>query len=115
MPRESTRTVPPSFEFEAVFTSALEVLVWAAAGWVSLLELALLLLELLPHADSRTDAASVGIKNFIAWRIVGSYLADRPRFPRPLTLKTAERRIPSPRPRSACTVPDVCGCRPIGQ
>jgi hypothetical protein len=41
------------------------LLAWDVAGWLAVAELVLLLLELLPHADNKTDAASVGIRNFI--------------------------------------------------
>jgi hypothetical protein len=67
MPFESTRTVLPTVEFDAVFTSDTEVppLAVAAADLVVALELVDVLLELLPHAASSTDAASVGTRNLV--------------------------------------------------
>jgi hypothetical protein len=67
MPFESTRTVAPSVELDAVFTSDTEVapLAGAAAAADVALALADVLLELLPHAASSTDAASVGTRYLV--------------------------------------------------
>jgi hypothetical protein len=48
------------------------------AAALSAAELELLLVELLPQADSRSAVASVGRRNFIDCRISGSYPANRP-------------------------------------
>ncbi len=67
MPLESTRTVLPTVPLDAVFTTEAEVPPPAvtAAGLVVALELLDVLLELLPHAASSTDAASVGTTNLV--------------------------------------------------
>src|SRR6516165_9580707 len=66
--------VPPRLELEAVLTTAPAAL-WEEAAWVAAVDAALvvleLLLELLPHAASRTVAARVGMSRLSQWRIVG--------------------------------------------
>jgi hypothetical protein len=51
---------------------ALEELPWLLAAWPLVSELAVLLLELLPHAESSTEAMSVGIRRLMDLRTVGS-------------------------------------------
>ena len=79
MPRASTRTVAPSFPFDAVFTSALDPLDWVAAGLLEVSAL-LLLLELLPQAASSTEAASVGTRRFMDLRTVSSSVGELARL-----------------------------------
>jgi hypothetical protein len=64
MPLESVSTVACSFEFDAVFTSALSPLAGVVAGWLAALVLVFELFELLPQAASRMLAANAGIRNF---------------------------------------------------
>jgi hypothetical protein len=66
MPWALTMTVLPSVELDAVFTSDTDTaaLGVAAAALVAV-ELLDVLLELLPHAASSTDAASVGTRNLM--------------------------------------------------
>src|SRR6516165_8196681 len=66
--------VPPRLVLEAVLTTAPAAL-WEEAAWVGAVEAALVVLELLlelpPHAASRTVAASVGTSSPSQGRIVG--------------------------------------------
>jgi hypothetical protein len=66
-PLASTRTVLPTVELDAVFTSDTELppLAVAALDVAGALALVDVLLELLPHAASSTDAASVGTRNLV--------------------------------------------------
>jgi hypothetical protein len=72
MPCALTRTLAPSFVLEAVFTTALEEPLWLVAAWALVSVLVVLLLELLPHAESSTEAMSVGIRSLMDLRTVGS-------------------------------------------
>src|ERR1700683_2790821 len=69
MPWLSTRIVPS--ELEAVFTTtALDgLLLVCAAACAPAAELVVLLDELLPHAASRSDAATAGRDSFSRWRM----------------------------------------------
>jgi hypothetical protein len=62
MPWASTRTVPPSLELDAVFTTALDpsLLAGVVAVWLAAPEL----FELLPQPASKLNVASAGIRNF---------------------------------------------------
>ncbi|MGI8507126.1 MAG: hypothetical protein ACR2MK_10080 [Solirubrobacteraceae bacterium] len=57
----------PTVELGALFTSDTEVpaLALAAADLVLALELLVVLLDLLPHAASSSDAARVGTRNLV--------------------------------------------------
>ncbi len=63
MPWLSTRTVP-SVELEPAFTIVLAPLLVCAAGVGLAAELVVLLLELLPQAATRSEAAIAGMDNF---------------------------------------------------
>jgi hypothetical protein len=65
---------------EAVFTTATEAPDPEALALVTDPE-PVLLLEELAHAESMTDAASAGTRNFINWRMLRSDLANRPMSP----------------------------------
>jgi hypothetical protein len=69
MPLEFTRIVPPTLEFDAVFTAALDPSLGAGAeaGWLAVVEL-LVLFELLPQPASRIAAAATGVRNFAVVR-----------------------------------------------
>jgi hypothetical protein len=70
MPWASTRIVPPTVELVAVFTTAPEEdAACVAAEPPSAAEVPVLLLELLPHAASRADAARAGITKVLNCRI----------------------------------------------
>jgi hypothetical protein len=70
MPWASTSTVAPSFEFEAVFTTAPEAAELACAdGALVSVDALLLFAELPPHAETSADTASAGMSTFMMCRM----------------------------------------------